>query len=52
MRTAGFASIDFTKAEPVTLLIYIFQMMLGGAPGGTAGGIKMHRLSHYHFICS
>ncbi len=41
MRTAGFASIDFTKAEPVTLLIYIFQMMLGGAPGGTAGGIKI-----------
>ena len=41
MRTAGFASIDYTKAEPVTLLIYIFQMMLGGAPGGTAGGIKI-----------
>lgn len=41
MRTAGFASIDYTKAEPVTLLIYIFQMMLGGAPGGTAGGIKL-----------
>lgn len=41
MRTAGFASIDYTKAEPITLLIYIFQMMLGGAPGGTAGGIKI-----------
>ncbi|HFU4203254.1 TPA: TrkH family potassium uptake protein [Streptococcus suis] len=41
MRTAGFASIDYTKAEPVTLLLYIFQMMLGGAPGGTAGGIKI-----------
>lgn len=41
MRTAGFASIDYTKAEPITLLLYIFQMMLGGAPGGTAGGIKI-----------
>lgn len=41
MRTAGFASIDYTKAEPVTLLLYIFQMMLGGSPGGTAGGIKI-----------
>ncbi|HFI0419774.1 TPA: TrkH family potassium uptake protein [Streptococcus suis] len=41
MRTAGFASIDYTRAEPITLLIYIFQMTLGGAPGGTAGGIKI-----------
>ncbi|MBF0779259.1 TrkH family potassium uptake protein [Streptococcus cuniculi] len=41
MRTAGFASIDYTKANPVTLLLYVFQMMLGGAPGGTAGGIKI-----------
>ncbi|HFI0564018.1 TPA: TrkH family potassium uptake protein [Streptococcus suis] len=41
MRTAGFASIDYTKAQPITLLIFIFQMMLGGAPGGTAGGIKI-----------
>lgn len=41
MRTAGFASIDYTKANPVTLLLYTFQMMLGGAPGGTAGGIKI-----------
>ena len=41
MRTAGFATIDYTKANPATLLLYIFQMMLGGAPGGTAGGIKI-----------
>lgn len=41
MRTAGFASIDYTKANPITLLLYVFQMMLGGAPGGTAGGIKI-----------
>lgn len=41
MRTAGFASIDYTQARPVTLLLYIFQMALGGAPGGTAGGMKI-----------
>ena len=41
MRTAGFASIDYTQARPVTLLIYILQMFLGGAPGGTAGGSRL-----------
>ena len=41
MRTAGFASIDYTQAQPVTLFIYILQMFLGGAPGGTAGGLKI-----------
>lgn len=41
MRTAGFATIDYTRANPISLLIYAFQMMLGGAPGGTAGGIKI-----------
>ena len=41
MRTAGFATIDYTQARPISLLIYTFQMMLGGAPGGTAGGIKI-----------
>ncbi len=30
MRTAGFASIDYTQARPVTLMIYILQMFLGG----------------------
>ena len=41
MRMAGFASIDYTQARPVTLFIYILQMFLGGAPGGTAGGLKI-----------
>lgn len=41
MRTAGFATIDYSQARPVTLFIYIIQMMLGGAPGGTAGGLKI-----------
>lgn len=41
MRTAGFGTIDYSMARPVTLLIYILQMFLGGAPGGTAGGVKI-----------
>ena len=41
MRTAGFASLVYTRAHPVTLFVYILQMFLGGAPGGTAGGMKI-----------
>lgn len=41
MRTAGFASLDYTRVHPVTLFVYILQMFLGGAPGGTAGGMKI-----------
>lgn len=44
MRTAGFATIDYTKAQSVTLLLYILQMFMGGAPGGTAGGLKLTTL--------
>lgn len=41
MRTAGFATIDYTMTRPITNLLYIVQMAMGGAPGGTAGGIKI-----------
>lgn len=41
MRTAGFATIDYTQAGFATNLIYMIQMFIGGAPGGTAGGIKL-----------
>ena len=40
MRTAGFASIDYTLAHPVSILIFIVTMFIGGSPGGTAGGLK------------
>ncbi len=39
MRTAGFASLDYTAVRPV-IFTYLLQMFLGGAPGGTAGGMK------------
>lgn len=41
MRTAGFATIDYEKANLATNFLYIIQMVIGGAPGGTAGGIKI-----------
>lgn len=41
MRTAGFATINFTQTKLATNLIYMIQMFIGGAPGGTAGGIKL-----------
>ena len=39
-RTAGFNTIDLTKWNDAGLLIMIFLMLIGGAPGSTAGGMK------------
>lgn len=41
MRTAGFATIDYTKAGNSVNFIFMIQMLIGGAPGGTAGGLKL-----------
>ncbi|MGT2832714.1 TrkH family potassium uptake protein [Streptococcus halotolerans] len=41
MRTAGFATIDYENANPATNFLYMIQMVMGGSPGGTAGGIKV-----------
>ena len=40
-RTAGFSTIDYSLTTPFTNLVYMLQMIIGGAPGGTAGGIKV-----------
>ncbi|OYQ67987.1 TrkH family potassium uptake protein [Aerococcus sp. 1KP-2016] len=40
MRTAGFATIDYTLTHPISNLIFIVTMFIGGSPGGTAGGLK------------
>lgn len=45
MRTAGFATISYAKAELSTNIIYMLQMLVGGAPGGTAGGLKISVLA-------
>ncbi len=40
-RTAGFNSIDYADAHPVTLMITDMYMFIGGGSAGTAGGIKL-----------
>jgi trk system potassium uptake protein len=40
-RTAGFNSVDFGTLHSATLLLALLLMFIGGAPGGTAGGIKV-----------
>ncbi|MFW5694307.1 MAG: TrkH family potassium uptake protein [Alkalispirochaeta sp.] len=40
-RTAGFNTIPFTEVQRATLLIAVPLMFIGGASGGTAGGIKI-----------
>ncbi|AMC00042.1 potassium transporter [Aerococcus urinaehominis] len=41
MRTAGFASIDYSQAHPFSILIFVLTMFIGGGAGGTAGGLKV-----------
>jgi len=45
MRTAGFASVGFGEVHPATLFMTIAIMMVGGAAGSTAGGIKLATLA-------
>lgn len=39
-RTAGFNTIDLSKMTTAGLFVTIALMIIGGSPGGTAGGIK------------
>ena len=39
-RTAGFNTVDLTKALEPTILLLIILMLTGGSPGSTAGGFK------------
>jgi trk system potassium uptake protein len=40
VRTAGFNTVDIAGLAPATLTLLMVLMLIGGAPGGTAGGIK------------
>ena len=40
-RTAGFNTVDHETLKPATKLLAIFLMFIGGAPGSTAGGVKV-----------
>ena len=41
LRTAGFNTVSFSEVRRTTLLLVIPFMFIGGASGGTAGGIKI-----------
>lgn len=41
LRTAGFATFDFSALKASTLVIAIVMMFIGGGSGSTAGGIKV-----------
>ncbi|HOW73088.1 MAG TPA: potassium transporter TrkG [Phycisphaerae bacterium] len=40
-RTAGFNTLDFGRMRESTLFFTLFLMVIGGAPGSAAGGIKV-----------
>jgi trk system potassium uptake protein TrkH len=40
LRTAGFNSVDLVETRPATQTLMLLFMLVGGSPGGTAGGIK------------
>lgn len=41
-RTAGFSTIDFGGTQPASNALYIVMMLIGGASGSTAGGLKIN----------
>lgn len=49
-RTAGFNSVDISAMEPTTWLGMDVLMFIGGAPAGTAGGIKVTTVAVLLFI--
>ncbi len=40
LRTAGFNSVNLEHISGITYIMFIIFMIIGGSPGGTAGGIK------------
>lgn len=41
LRTAGFNSVDMTEIRTASLPFMVIWMFIGGAPAGTAGGMKV-----------
>ena len=40
-RSAGFATVDWSHAHPLTLFFWLGLMFVGGASGSTAGGVRL-----------
>ena len=51
LRTAGFNSVDLTHISGITYIMFIIFMIIGGSPGGTAGGIKTVAFSVILITC-
>ena len=45
LRTAGFSTMEIAACRDATLVIVMALMFIGGAPGSTAGGIKVTTFS-------
>ena len=44
-RTAGFNTVDLSKLKDASVILMIMLMMVGGASGSTAGGMKLNTLA-------
>lgn len=51
LRTAGFNTVDFSSLKGASLMIMIVFMLIGGAPGSTAGGMKVTTVAVLFFSC-
>lgn len=50
MRTAGFATINYTTIYSASFLLFYVLMFVGGSPGGTAGGVKTTSVMLIYYI--
>lgn len=51
LRTAGFNTVDFSRLSGASLMLMIVFMLIGGAPGSTAGGMKVTTVAVMLFSC-
>lgn len=50
MRTAGFASVNYTMIYSASFILFYNLMIIGGSPGGTAGGVKTSSIMLIYLI--
>ena len=50
-RTCGFSVTPTEELSPVTRLVYVFLMFIGGAPGSAAAGIKITTFAVLVYTC-
>lgn len=50
-RTAGFNSVDLADINAGTYIVMLILMILGGSPGGTAGGVKTSTIGVLMLTC-